>query len=482
MSWSRVRRVVQVLVLITYLALTLAALGWGADWMPGTIFSRLDPLVGLSSMIASRTFIAFWAAAGITIALSVVFGRAWCGWVCPVGALIDLMPARRRKGDKRLSRGWQLGKYVVLVAVLGAAVLGSLGPMILDPITIITRPLQEIVRPMMGADAVSHNAGAGLGRLAVREVAFLSLLPLAFALALNAIDRRFWCRSFCPLGGLLALISLSPGIRRQVKSEECTSCGKCSEACPTNAINREDGWTSNVTDCVVCMSCVDACPTHASRFPLKPSPEFVPPHNPERRDALVAMGATGAALGVAMLPKAIREKETILRPPATSEERLAELCVRCGACYATCPTGVLRPSISFTSVAGPWTPMLDERPAYCTRGCNKCATQCPTDAIHTPDEVEKVAWHVGQVAKVHEGMCQAWARGHECMKCQEACPIAGALKGIPRPSTAIVKSSKPVLVPVVDASLCIGCNLCSTKCPVHPPAIGVGTRNVGMGE
>lgn len=481
MSWSRVRRIVQVTILVTFVGLTLAALSWGADWMPGTIFSRLDPLVGLSSMIASRTFIAFWAAAFITVVVSVLFGRVWCGWICPVGTLVDVLPSRHRKGTKRLSRGWQLGKYVVLTAVLAAAVLGSLGPMILDPITILTRPLQEIVRPMIGADAVSHNAGAAIGRLAVREVAFLSLLPLVFALALNAVDSRFWCRSVCPLGGLLALVSLSPGIRRQVNSEQCTSCGQCSAVCPTNAINPEDGWTSNVTDCVACMSCVDACPTSASRFPLKPSPDFMPPHMPERRDALVAMGATGAALAVAMLPK-VAKQGTILRPPATTEERLAELCVRCGACYATCPTGILRPSISFTSVAGPWTPMLGERPGYCTRACNKCATLCPTDAIHTPDEVEKTAWGVGRVAEVHTGMCLAWARGQKCMKCQEACPINGALTGIPRPDTITQRAHGTVLVPVVDSSLCIGCNECSTKCPMHPPAIRVDDGQVHVNE
>jgi polyferredoxin len=473
MTWSRARKVVQTLSLVTFLALTVAAVGQGADWVPGTIYSRLDPLVGLSSLIASRTFIAFWVASGLTLALTVVFGRAWCGWLCPLGTLVDLVPARHRKGPKRLPRGWQLGKYVVLVIVLGAAAFGSLGPMILDPITIITRPLQELARPLFGTDAASKNVGVGIGGWQViPQVALWSLIPLVLVLALNAVDRRFWCRSACPLGGLLALVSLSPGIRRAVDTEKCTSCTRCAKVCPTDAISAEKGWTSSATECVTCMSCVDACSTSAGRFPLALAPEFIPPYVPERREALVAMGATGMGLAAAMLPQS-GHQEAIDRPPSTNEERLAERCVRCGACYATCPTGILRPSMSFTSVAGPWTPMLDDRPAYCTINCNRCAELCPTDALHKLEEPERTYLGVDEKARVHRGMCIAYRQNQACMLCQAACPISGAIKAVERPDFLSRDGRPGVLVPVVVAELCIGCDECAKKCPVMPTAISV---------
>ena len=63
----------------------------GADQLAGgeNVFFRLDPLVGAAAMLAGRQFMAvFWPAA-IVVALTLVFGRFFCGWVCPLGTLLD---------------------------------------------------------------------------------------------------------------------------------------------------------------------------------------------------------------------------------------------------------------------------------------------------------------------------------------------------------------------------------------------------------
>jgi ferredoxin len=469
-SWSRLRRVVQIALLVAFVGLTIGGLEFTSSWLLSGLFSRLDPLVGLSAVLASRAFIAFWAVSGLTILLTLALGRFWCGWICPLGTVLEITPLPETLRGKVPPR-WRLGKYVTLAVVLGAALFGNLGPMILDPITIATRPLQEIARPFMGSDAVGQSIGASLGRGAVHIVALLSLIPLVAVVALNLIERRFWCRDLCPLGGLLALVSKVPGIRRRVDADTCTSCARCAKACPTGAVQRDSEFASNPSECVVCMRCVDACPTGANAFLVGAPRPLAPEYDSTRRDALIAVGATGFGLAAAVVPIARTDAE-ILRPPSTDEARLSELCVRCGACYGACPTGSLRPSVSFTAQAGPWTPMLDERPAHCTLNCNLCAVPCPTDAIHTPTTEESLLLGLGVKAEVNRDRCRAWASNRDCLKCLGGCPIAGALTAQTRPADLPSKrGGEPVQVPVVNAELCIGCNQCALACVENPVAI-----------
>jgi ferredoxin len=475
MPWSRLRRPIQILFLVAFAVLTIGGLRLGFASVFSAAFSRLDPLGGLSAMIASRALEWFWAPALITVAATILLGRVWCGWVCPLGTIVEITPVPAKlAGPRAKSPRWALGRYATLAVVLGAAAIGNLGPMILDPVTIITRPLQELARPLAGSDAVGESIGRSLGSGAVHAVAFLSLVPLVLVVAASVFGRRFWCRSLCPLGGLLALLARVPGVRRFVVAETCTSCARCAKACPTGAIARTEGFPSSSAECITCLTCNDACQTGANRFGFSHPRLFTPAYEPSRRDALVAIGATGMGLAAVVLPVARTDAE-ILRPPATDEARLSELCVRCGACYGACPTGSLRPSVSFTSKAGPWTPMLDERPGHCTMRCNRCAVPCPTDAIHTPTEMEILDLGLAVRAEINPKRCRAWARNHECMACQKVCPIAGAIVGEERPATQpkdAYNDGPPVQVPVVNTDQCVGCNLCAGACPMTPAAIG----------
>ncbi|MDR3687268.1 MAG: 4Fe-4S binding protein [Coriobacteriia bacterium] len=471
MSWSRLRRIVQIVLLVAFVGLTIGGLGLGSSWAFSSLFSRLDPLVGLSAALASRAFIAFWAAALLTVVLSIALGRVWCGWICPLGTLIELAPLPALLRSK-ISPRWRLGKYVTLAVVLGAAIVGNLGPMILDPVTIIARPLQELARPFVGNDAVGLGIGATLGRGAVHTVAFLSLIPLVLVIALSLAEHRAWCRDVCPLGGLLGVLSKLPGVRRVVDAETCTGCARCAKACPTDAIARKGGFESSSAECIVCLRCLDACPAGANAFGAAPPKLLAPAYQPARRDALIAVGATGLGVVAVVLPIE-RADADILRPPSTTPARLAELCVRCGACYSACPTGSLRPSVSFATEAGPWTPMLDERPAHCTMNCNRCAVPCPTDAIHTPTQSERIALGLGVRAEIDKTRCRAWANNHACMQCQSTCPISGALVGVERPANLPSRrGGPPVEVPVVNTELCVGCNQCAPSCAMTPAAIG----------
>ncbi len=90
-----------------------------------TLFFNLDPLVALSAWVASRAFVGAMLLSLVTLAMTLVFGRWFCGWICPFGALHNFFSSLRGGSAKqKLEAGgydtWQKAKYYLLVAFLVA--------------------------------------------------------------------------------------------------------------------------------------------------------------------------------------------------------------------------------------------------------------------------------------------------------------------------------------------------------------------------
>jgi hypothetical protein len=146
--WRRLRQAVQVLALLLFLYLLLGAHQRDSLLLPDDLFFRLDPLAGISAMLASRRWIAPMALGGVTLLLTLAVGRAWCGWICPLGTLVDWMPARhpRRKGSD-IPSYWRQGKYFLFFVILLAAALGSMTLLVLDPIALVFQTLGSVLLP-----------------------------------------------------------------------------------------------------------------------------------------------------------------------------------------------------------------------------------------------------------------------------------------------------------------------------------------------
>lgn len=109
--------------------------GWPVNWL-----LQLDPLVALGTLLTTKTLYAGLAWALVTVALTVVLGRFFCGWVCPFGALhqfIGWLGRWRRKHAERVAmnqyRRAQVFKYYVLIAMLAAASGGLLAELLRWP-------------------------------------------------------------------------------------------------------------------------------------------------------------------------------------------------------------------------------------------------------------------------------------------------------------------------------------------------------------
>ncbi len=489
--WRRLRRVTQVgaLVLFGYLFVTASStrptrMAW-AD-----LFYRLDPLVALTASLAGRALIAGLALAGVTLAVTLLFGRVWCGWFCPLGTILEWIAPRRAHSARPPSERWRLAKYLLFVVVVAAALLGSQTLLFLDPVTLVSRTMATSVWPGLGNGL--HRLEGFLYRFeplwvpldwfhntlyqpffgsdaALYSLAVPLFLFFAAIVALNWWSERFWCRYLCPLGGMLGLVSRFSLVRRDVE-KGCAACARCEGACPTGTIDPADGYRSDPAECIVCFDCVVDCARGGVAFRWqwpgwRPAP--AQPYDPGRRALLLGLGvaATGVALAAAE-PITQRRPATFLRPPGADLTDFEALCIRCGECVRVCPTHGLQHSLFEGGVQNVMTPRLLPRLGACDYGCNACGEICPTGAIPPLAISEKQHTPIG-LARVDRDRCLPWAYDVPCIVCEEVCPVPHKAIGLEL-AEAIDTWGNPITIqrPYVVKELCIGCGVCEEQCPM----------------
>src|SRR5512147_1641092 len=260
LTWShgrRLRQGVQVFFFVLFVYLLFAGLQHQEVNSLANLFFRLNPLSAMAAMLASRQWSLDLAWALIIVALTILVGRAWCGWICPTGTLLEWISFRQaRLNARKISPRLRLVKYALLVIVLAAALFGNASLLIFEPLALLTRAMTEALIPGLNY-AINASEGAlySLGFLRplvdglesmlrgtvlpVKQPAFNSPFPVAVLflgiIALNLLADRFWCRYLCPLGALLGWLSRFSILRPHIR-QTCTGCTRCALTCRPGAI------------------------------------------------------------------------------------------------------------------------------------------------------------------------------------------------------------------------------------------------------
>ena len=250
-----VRYTVQIgfLAFLTYIGYMHQQLGGGPNGMPPV--DALCPLGGAESMysyLKSGVWLRRTAPSAMVLFVSValmtvLLGRVFCGWICPLGTIGQLSSSIGRKiGIKKIElpektdRVMRLGKYVVLaIAVLGSWYYG----------TLLWRGYDPWVAWM--------HISAGWAEVEEAPWAFGILFFVVIGASM-AIE-RFWCRYLCPLGGLLSLFQKVSIVKVRRKESSCVHCHRCGDSCPMG-LNPESKDVETSADCIACGECVEACP------------------------------------------------------------------------------------------------------------------------------------------------------------------------------------------------------------------------------
>ena len=224
---------------------------------------ELDPLAALITILSSGTLYRglLWALA--IVIPTILFGRFFCGWMCPLGTLNHWLsewrskrPSRRGKArvESNAYHPYQKVKFGILIAVLTAAFAGSALAGWFDPLCFFARSIGTVVIPVLHEGAQSardwvHSWGlpptswladvlyAALAWVALpfRKATYQSVLfhgtIFLVVLAANRLITRFWCRGICPLGALLGLLSRFAIFGLQKDPASCTHCKPCTLSC-----------------------------------------------------------------------------------------------------------------------------------------------------------------------------------------------------------------------------------------------------------
>jgi ferredoxin-type protein NapH len=239
---------------------------------------------------------------GSLVVAALLFGRAYCGWICPFGLFQDVL-TRLRKTTKRRhlafsdSTSKKLGqsRYVIIAVFMILSVIFASyyifgyelipgtragGPggtesgivsSINEPFCLVCpmRPLCSLLESGIGAMNYSYISQITYGPLWIigGYISSLNLAILAIVIILSLAYRRFWCR-ICPLGALTGLFSTFKPFKQialtklEKDEHKCTKCGVCKRVCPTQATDMYEKKGGDVTEskCMLCARCVELCP------------------------------------------------------------------------------------------------------------------------------------------------------------------------------------------------------------------------------
>ncbi|MBI4594829.1 MAG: 4Fe-4S binding protein [Candidatus Tectomicrobia bacterium] len=503
------KRAVQLITLLFFVYLLIKAGYPLGSALPVDLFLLIDPLLAIISTLSLKVVIPGAFVSLVLIGATLFFGRFFCAYVCPLGALIDCSDTIFLKKQKRQLNpekappitksairhprsgihnpqsemecsGWgtlsseknlRSVKFIILIALFGAASIGVIFTQFLDPLVILTRTSTIIFYPIIsiflnGILDLSRPIAEQLGWLGVSHLTYplplyrmiwLTLFLFLGVFAFGLLSSRFWCRYICPLGGLLALLSRWNFFKRRVNSS-CTDCGICRGVCPMGAIPQDPRQTMT-SECIMCRNCSIKCPTEAISYRTtseRSKPSEIKIELSRRR--FLSSFATGLGAGLLFHADAQTKlvQPTLVRPPgAIPEKEYLSRCVRCGECLKVCMTNTLQPSFLEAGIEGLWTPRLELRLAPCEQRCNLCGRVCPTQAIRSLHPEERRHAKIG-TAILRRERCLVWEQDKLCLICDEICPYDAIefrwVDGLKRP--------------FVTENRCNGCGQCEYKCPI----------------
>lgn len=320
MAW--LRRLFAALVLLAFTACFIRAVPSDSALY---LVERLQFVPALTGVISGRAWA--WASLALLVLLTLLFGRVYCSWICPLGMMQDLANRLVRPRPQKLKGAAALhtpnhGRIRLIFGLLGFGSLLFCGTLLLtwlDPYSIAARFMTAVVNPAAASIGLSDGSA---DRLRYGPwLLVIVLISIGIPLLMALLRGRLYCNSICPVGALHGLISRIAPFTPHIDEKNCRLCGHCLRACKAHAIDLKT-LRIDATRCIACYNCLESCDSFAlslhphnpfdtaprkaqgmrrSKTESRPRPNAAPPAS-EAPAASAAPAAPAAVLGAAAEP------------------------------------------------------------------------------------------------------------------------------------------------------------------------------------
>ena len=470
---------------------------------PGRLIDTITWLQFVPSLISFLYFLSFSAIGFILILLlTLIFGRAYCSTICPLGTLQDINSRifqvfRKKRRRFHYKKPKNILRFSILSALIIAMLFGSILLLnLLDPFSNFGKIASNLFRPVI---MYANNAIAWVLELSdnysvppvgVKGFQWLSMLYagifLLTIIIMSAKRGRLFCNTICPVGSLLGIVSKYSLFRIELDKQKCNSCGLCSMDCKAGCIDSENK-TVDMSRCVLCFNCLGSCKSNGVYFRLNKKRTAVEPKNIPNQNRRFILGGLltvataltglkafaqqgrgrgrgrGLGRGRHKAPVPIHREHPVSPPGSISLEHFNSNCTACHLCVSACPTQVLTPAFTEYGLNGFMQPRMNFIISFCNYECTICTEVCPTGAI-LPQTIETKKEIQTGIAIFVKDNCIVKTEKKDCGACSEHCPTK---------AVDMILHRNGLFLPEVTPEICVGCGACEHACPTDPKAIYV---------
>ena len=309
LSTIRILILLVFIIFITFQAYMHQAKGGGPEGAPS--IHALCPYGGLESLYSifttgsniDKIYAGTIALFIISVITAIIFRRGFCGWICPLGGMQEILGRLGRKiMGKQLVIPLNIDKYLRYLKYL---------------ILLLTAVMAWLTASMWMApfDPWSAYGHLGEGLTAVWKESPVGLIILFLTFIGSFFYDRFFCKYLCPMGGFLAIVSKISPFKIRRDKDVCINCNLCTESCSMNIDVAKVSTVSSV-ECINCQECTEVCPKEGALFNSFSfnKKAFLPPVLVGLLILFLYLGGIGLAKATGeytVLPEPITEKTVI---------------------------------------------------------------------------------------------------------------------------------------------------------------------------